>query len=199
MVECTYSIINGNYDTLIRMEEAAIQKRLDEVAEWLRKEFVTIRTGQATPALLDGIKVESYGALMPLNQTASIGIEDARTLRISPWDAGAVGAIETAIREADLGLSVAADSAGVRAIFPELTAERREQLNKVAKAKLEDARISVRNIRDEIMKEIDAAAKAGELSEDEKFSQKETVQKLIETANAKLEAAFADKAKELQA
>jgi ribosome recycling factor len=177
--------------------DTEIDTKLGEVKEWLKKEFAAIRTGQASPALLDGVKIESYGTLVTMNQVASIGVEDARTLRISPWDASQIVAIERALTEADLGVSVVTDSAGVRAIFPELTAERRVQLLKLAKAKLEDARISVRSVRDEAMKHIEKDEKAGEISEDDKFSQKETVQESIDKANTELEQLFTKKEQEL--
>jgi ribosome recycling factor len=143
------------------------------------------------------VKVESYGTLMSLNQVASIGIEDARTLRISPWDSGLIATIETAMREAELGLSVVVDSAGLRAVFPELTAERRDQLLKLAKSKLEDARIAVRAARDEAMKLLDRQEKDGDISEDEKFTKKTSVQKAVDDANQALEALFEKKSTEL--
>ncbi len=173
------------------------KKRFAEVVLWLDKEFASIRTGQATPALLDGIRVESYGSFLPLNQVGSVGVEDARTLRISPWDQSQVKAVEKAISDADLGLSVVTDSSGVRVIFPELTGERRQQLVKLAKSKLEDARVSVRALRDEAMKAIDAAEKAGDISQDEKFAQKEDVQKHVDATNRALEARFAEKEGEI--
>lgn len=148
--------------------------------------------------LLDAVKVESYGSYMPINQVGSVNIEDARTLRISVWDKSAVSAIEKAIREADLGISTASDSDGVRVIFPELTSERRLQLMKLAKAKLEDARISVRGVRDEIMKSLDKQQKDGDISEDEKFTHKEKVQSQVDTTNRSLEALFDKKEAELQ-
>jgi ribosome recycling factor len=171
--------------------------RLQESVVWLGKEFAGIRTGQAAPSLLDSVKVESYGTLMPINQVASVGIEDARTLRISPWDASQINAIESALIDADLGISVSTDSAGLRVIFPELTSERRAQLTKLAKQKLEDARVSVRSARDEIMKALDQQEKAGDLSEDEKFTAREQVQKKVEDTNQKLEAAYSTKESEL--
>jgi ribosome recycling factor len=171
--------------------------RLQETIDWLSKEFAGIRTGQASPALLDGVKVESYGAKMPINQVASVGIEDARTLRISPWDSSQIAGIETALLEADLGVSVSTDSAGLRISFPELTSERRVQLTKLAKQKLEDARVSVRSARDEIMKQLDKQEKDGDLSEDEKFTAKENVQKQVETTNRKLDELYATKEAEL--
>lgn len=175
------------------MEPDVYKKQLSDIISWLETEFLSIRTGQATPALLDGIKVENYGAFMPLNQVASVGTEDARTLRVSPWDNDMVAVIEKAISEADLGVSVASDSSGVRVIFPELTGERREQLVKLAKNKLEEARVSVRHVRDEVMKIIDKAQKESEISEDEKYSRKEMVQKEIEETNRKLEETFSQK------
>lgn len=177
--------------------DTAYEQRLKEVIVWLQKEFAGIRTGQATPVLLDSIKVESYGTYMPLQQVGSIGTEDARTLRISMWDASLVPAVERAIREADLGVSVSADSAGIRVSFPDLTSERRAQLVKLAKAKLEDSRVSVRAIRDDVMKEIDAAEKAGEISEDEKRTKREAVQKHVDLTNRTLEALFEKKSEEI--
>ena len=174
-----------------------LQTRLSESTDWLSKEFAAIRTGQATPALLDSIKVDNYGAKMPVNQVGSIGIEDARTLRISPWDAGVIGAIETAVIDADLGVSVATDSSGLRVIFPELTSERRAQLTKLAKQKLEDARVSIRSARDEMMKALDQQEKAGDMSEDEKFTERERVQKLVDETNKKLDEQYAAKEAEM--
>jgi ribosome recycling factor len=175
-----------------------LPQKLKEVTEWLGKEYAGIRSGQASPMLLDAIRVESYGAHVPLNQVGSVNIEDARTLRISVWDKGAVAAIERAIRDADLGVSTVSDSSGVRVIFPELTSERRTQLMKLAKSKLEDARISVRSVRDDIMKAIDKQHKDGDIGEDDKFSMKEKVQKQIDDTNKALEAVFATKEAELQ-
>lgn len=174
-----------------------LDKRCADIITWLQDAYAGIRTGQATPALLDSVKVENYGSMMPINQVGSVGVEDARTLRISTWDAGVIPAVERAITDADLGVSVATDSSGVRVIFPELTSERRAQLLKVAKQKLEDARVSVRSARDDVMKEIDAAQKDGDISEDEKFSQKETVQKKVDETNKSLEDLFHQKEKEI--
>ena len=178
------------------MDEVFKQK-LKEATDWLQKEFTGIRTGQATPALLDGIKVESYGTFMPIVQIGSVGIEDARTIRIAPWDLSQVPAIERAIREADLGVSVSSDSMGLRVIFPELTSERRVQLIKLAKSKLEDARVTVRAMRDEIIKEIEAKRKTNEISEDDKFFLKDKVQKAVDNSNRNLELLFTQKEAEI--
>lgn len=173
------------------------QKRAEDIISWLEREYTGIRSGQATPGLLDSIKVSSYGTLVPLNQVGSISVEDARTLRVSLWDAGGVAAVETAIRDADLGLSVVTDSSGLRVLFPELTSDRRAQLLKLAKSKLEEARVSLRSVRDEAMKQIDKSEKAGEISEDQKFSQKDTVQKIVDETNRSLDALLARKEAEL--
>ena len=174
-----------------------VKKCLADVIKWLEREYSGIRTGQAVPALLDSIKVESYGTSMSLTQVASIGIEDARTLRVSAWDAGQVPAIERAIQDADLGVSVATDSSGLRVIFPELTSERRVQLSKLAKSKLEDARVSVRSIRDEVMKALEKEHKDGELSEDELRRKKDGVQKEVDTTNQALESLYTRKETEV--
>ena len=174
-----------------------LEQRTKEIVSWLQQEFTGIRTGQAAPALLDSVKVESYGSKVPINQVATVGIEDARTLRVSPWDAGSIKAIETAIRDADLGVSVSTDSTGLRVTFPELTSERRTQLLKLAGQKLEDARISVRGARDEVMKTLDKQEKDGDISKDEYFANKEKVQKQVEAANKQLEGLYGAKETEI--
>jgi ribosome recycling factor len=174
-----------------------LQQKLNETKDWLKNEFAGIRTGQASPGLLDRVKVESYGSTVPLNQVGTVGVEDARTLRISVWDASQVSGVEESIRNANLGVSLITDSSGLRVIFPELTSERRVQLNKLAKTKLEEARIAVRSVRDEMMKQIEKGGKNGDLSEDEVFEQKDDVQTQIEDSNRSLEQLFTQKENEL--
>lgn len=174
-----------------------IRSRLQEAATWLQNEYAGIRSGQASPQLLDGVRVESYGSQVPLNQVGSVNVEDARTLRIGVWDAGAISDVEKAIQDANLGVSVATDSNGLRVVFPELTSERREQLLKLAKSKLEDARITVRSVRDETIKSVDKEQREGNISEDERFAHKENIQSEIEVINKELEALFQKKESEL--
>lgn len=169
-----------------------------ETVEWLTKEFSGIRTGRATPAILDGITVESYGARMSLREIGSIGAEDARTLRINLWDSSQVKGVEKAIIDANLGLSVVTDDKGIRVVFPELTSERREQLTKLAKSKLEDARVAIRKSRDEANKELDTAKKASEIGEDDAFRFKAELQKRVDEANSTLESLFVKKESELR-
>jgi len=173
------------------------KKQISEVDSWLAKEFVNIRTSRATPTFLDSIKVDSYGSQVPINQVASIAIEDAKTIRISPWDASHGKVIEKALTAANLGVSVMADEKGVRVIFPELTAERREQIVRVAKGKMEDARKSLRAHRDEVIKELQNKEKDGGIGEDDIFRLKGEVQKMVDEMNEKLEGYFAKKEKEI--
>lgn len=160
--------------------------RGEEIIAWLEREFSGIRTGRATPALLDLVQVESYGTRVPIIQIGSVSVEDPRTLRISVWDQNAIKAVEKGIMDANLGISVTVDGSGLRVIFPELTSERRVQLLKLAKAKLEEARVSLRGARDEVIKHVDAAEKGGELSQDEKFGFKEELQKKVDSFNTSL-------------
>ena len=173
------------------------KKETAEVESRLSKEFSAIRTGRATPAILDGISVEAYGSRMPLNQIGSINIEDAKTLRVSPWDSSQTKAVESAIASAALGLSVTADEKGVRVIFPDLTGERRAILIKTAKEKLEEARVRLRKERDDAWQDIQKKEKEGGMSEDEKFRLKDELQKSVEKVAKQLEEMFERKEKEI--
>ncbi|MFA6552276.1 MAG: ribosome recycling factor [Candidatus Paceibacterota bacterium] len=168
------------------------------IQDWLQKEFSGIRTSRATPAILDGISVESYGTKMPIKQVANIISEDAKTLRIAPWDASMGKEIEKAIVASNLGLSVASDDKGVRVSFPELTADRRTALIKLAKEKTEEAKISIRKIRDVVMKDIQSKEKEAGMGEDEVKRLKNEAQKLVDTANKKLQEMEERKNKEIQ-
>lgn len=168
-----------------------------EVEEWLKKEFSGIRTSRATPTLLDAVLVESYGAKVPIKQIASIVTEDARTIRVAPYDASQAKAIEKAVTVANLGLSVASDDKGVRVSFPELTTERRQALIKVVHEKLENARVSVRKVRDDVWNEIQKQEKEGAIREDEKFRLKTELQKIVDGLNKKLADATDRKEKEI--
>lgn len=166
---------------------AQFKKGVLEVEAWLANEFTGIRTGRATAVLLDGVMVDSYGAKTALKHVANISVEDAKTLRITPWDNSLVKGIETAIAAANLGVSTVPDSVGIRVIFPDLTSERRTQLIKLVGQKLEDARVSLRKEREEVWNDIQKKEKEGELTEDEKFKYKDDLQKIVDEANKKLE------------
>ena len=175
------------------------KKSLSGTEEWVKKEFSSIRTGQANPVLLDGIKVESYGTPTPLAQVGSISTEGPRTLRITPWDTSVSKEIEKAITLANLGLSVSVDDKGLRVNFPELTAERRVQIVKVAKEKLEEGKKQIRFHRDEVMKELKLKEKAGGLGKDEVFRHEKEIQKFVDETNKKLDEFYSKKEKEITA
>ena len=164
-----------------------LKKKVTDTEEWLKKEYQGIRTGRATPTLLDGVLGESYGSRMPLIQVGSVSVEDARTIRIAPWDQSQIKAIEKGVTDANLGVGVSADERGVRVTFPELTSERRGALMKIAKDKLEDARVSLRGERDRVWSDIQKKEKESEISEDEKFRYKDEMQKLVDEGNKKLD------------
>ena len=176
-----------------------LDTKLAKAKEWLSGEFRGLRTGRATPAILDGVSVSAYGSSMSLKQVATIGIEDARTLRVQAFDSSLIKDIERSIAEADLGVGTGSDAVGVRVTFPELTRERREQLIKIAKGKLEEARTTIRVARDETWKDIQEKEKNGEMGEDDKFRLKDEMQKKIDTMNEELEKIFAHKEKEMTA
>lgn len=176
-----------------------VDGKLADAKEWLAKEYRGLRTGRATPAILDAVMVSAYGSMMPLKQVGNVSVEDARTLRVSAYDAGLIKDIEKAISGANLGVGTSSDGASVRVSFPELTSERREQLVKFAKQKLEEARTTVRIARDESWKEIQTREKEGTLTEDDKFFLKDELQKRIDKANEDLEKSFEAKEKEMSA
>ena len=163
------------------------KKNLAEVEAWLGKEYSAVRTGRSTPSILDHVTVNSYGNMMPINQLASIVAEGPRSLRIVPWDQTINKAIEKAIADSNLGLSVSLDEKGVRVMFPELTAERRQALIKLTKQKLEDARISLRKGRDQVWDDIQKKEETGAITEDEKFRLKTEMQKMADETGKKLQ------------
>ena len=137
-----------------------------KIEEWFAKELTQIHSGRATPVFLDSITIESYGSKMALPHVATISIEDPRTLRVSPWDKGNIKEIEHAIVAANLGVGTAVDDSGLRVTFPALTTERRGELLKLAKQKMEDARIKVRNVREDTWNKIQKAEKEGVVGDD---------------------------------
>jgi len=174
-----------------------LKKQMIGVEEWMKKEFQQIRTGQASPSILDSVKVESYGAPVGIQSIAAVTVEGARTIRITPWDKSQAKEIEKAITVANLGLSVVVDDQGLRVNFPELTAERRTQIAKIAKEKLEDAKKQVRQHRDVVVRDLQAKEKDGKMGKDDAFRGSKDAQKIVDDTNKKLEADFAKKEKEI--
>lgn len=169
-----------------------LKTSIEEATEHFKGELMSIRTGRAAPGLLDSVRVDSYGTKVPLNQVGSVTIEDARSLRVTPWELDAINQIQQAISDANLGVSVSSDGKGVRVSFPELTSERRAQLVKLTNTKLEEARIALRRHREDVWDDIQKKQKNAEMSEDDKFRAKEDMEKLIKAGNDNLEV-LADK------
>ncbi|MFL6061408.1 MAG: ribosome recycling factor [Marmoricola sp.] len=132
-----------------------------------REEFATIRAGRANPSMFNKLVADYYGAMTPLQQLASFASQDARTILVTPFDMGALDNIERAIRDSDLGVNPSNDGKTIRCVFPELTEERRKEYIKIAKAKAEDGRVSVRNIRRSAKQELEKLEKDGEVGKDD--------------------------------
>ncbi|MFA5737120.1 MAG: ribosome recycling factor [Candidatus Paceibacterota bacterium] len=175
----------------------SFKNRLQEIEEWLGREYLSIRTGKATPQVLDSVLVDSYGSKTPIKHLANIAIEDAKTLRITPWDKSQIKEIQLAIEKSNLGLSTAPDSDSLRLSFPDLTEERRKMLMKLVNEKMEEARVSVRKEREKIWNEIQDQEKAGQISEDDKFKAKDELQKIIDEINDKIAGLSERKEKEI--
>ena len=175
-----------------------LEKKLTELKEWLKKELFLLRTGRASPALLDNISVNYYGTKTPIKHVGTISTEDARTLRFKPWDVSLVHQIEQEVRYSNLGLQAIADKDSLRIVFPELTQERRNALLKVVSENLEHARISMRKARDEYWRDIQDKERGGKLTEDDKYSLKEDLQKLIDKTAEEMDEIVAAKEKEIQ-
>ncbi|MDN4475693.1 ribosome recycling factor [Demequina sp. SYSU T00192] len=143
------------------------EENMDNAIEVAKNNFASIRTGQASSAMFANIAVDYYGAPTPLQQLASINVTEARTVVISPYDAGAKKEIETALRNSDLGVNPSDDGQVLRIVLPQLTEERRREYVKLAKTKAEESRVTVRNMRRKAKDQIDASVKDGEVGEDE--------------------------------
>ena len=173
------------------------KQKLDKIVEYLRGEISSLRTGRATPALVEDLEMDYYGAKTPLKAIAAISSPEPRTLEIKPWDKNAIQPIEKAIQGSSLGLNPVTDRDTIRLSIPSLTEERRKELTKLLGKYLEDARIKIRQERESVLREIDRKEKAGELSEDERFRQKNEAQKIVDETNKKIEDAGASKEKEI--
>ena len=149
-------------ETLLEAEE-----KMDKAVEVAKEDFATIRTGRANPSMFTKITVDYYGAPTPLQQLASFTTPEARTILISPFDVGALGNIERALRDSDLGVNPSNDGKIIRVVLPQLTEERRKDYVKLARHKAEEARVSVRNVRRRAKEELDRIVKDGEAGEDE--------------------------------
>ncbi|MBC7254649.1 MAG: ribosome recycling factor [Chloroflexi bacterium] len=162
-------------ETLFEAEE-----RMEGAITALRSDLLGIRTGRASPALLERIRVEAYGSMMPLNQMATIAVPEPRLLTIRPWDASTLAAIERAILKSDLGLTPSNDGRIIRLAIPPLTDERRRELARLVNRRVEEARVAIRNIRRDCLKDLETLQKEKQISEDEFYRAKDQLQELTD-------------------
>lgn len=172
------------------------EDRMEKAIGSLKKELATLRAGRATPALLDRVQVEYYGAMTPVNQLANINTPDSRTLMIQPWDKSSVSAIEKAILKSDLGLTPSNDGSSIRIVIPALTEERRSELVKMTRKFGEESKVAIRNIRRDANDDIKKLEKAG-ISEDESRKHQEDIQKFTDKYIGEVDKILAAKEKEI--
>lgn len=169
--------------SIIDDHNAEFQHAIDH----LKRELASIRTGRANTALVEGLLVEAYGTKQELKNLASIAVSDPRTLRIEPWDASVVEAISKAIQESDIGINPTVDGKVIRLTMPQLTEDTRRDLAKVIGKKVEEARISVRNVRDQVRREIERMEKGKEITEDDRYALQEALDKRVGDFNKEIE------------
>jgi len=176
---------------------ADAKERMQKSVESTRNEFSTIRTGRASPHLLDRLVIDYYGAQTPLKQLAQVAATDARMLTVTPYDKSSIGTIEKAVMESDLGLTPSNDGNVIRLSIPELTEERRKQLVKVVRQLAEEGRVAIRNIRRDVMHDLRELRDAGEAGSDDEHRAEEALQKLTDEKVHELDALLKGKEEEI--
>lgn len=172
-------------------------RRMDKTLEHLEEDFSAVRAGRANPKVLDRITVEYYGSETPLAGVATISAPDARTLVIQPWDTKLLKDIQKAIQVSDLGINPQNDGRVIRLVFPQLTEERRKELVKQVRKYAEDAKVAMRNIRRDGMDYVKKLKKSSEITEDDQKKAEKDLQDLLDKSIKKVDAALANKEKEL--
>lgn len=175
----------------------AAERRMQGALDSVRREFSTIRTGRANPAILDRVEVEAYGSRMPLRSVANVSVPEPRLLLVTPFDPGTLKAIERAIDTSDIGLNPQNDGKVLRLPIPELTEERRRQLVRRARSMAEEGRVSVRNVRRDEMRDLQELKKMGEISEDDERRAEAELQQLTNAYVKRIDGALSDKESEL--
>ena len=173
------------------------EQKMVKTIDALKNDLAKVRTGRAHTGLLDHIQVEYYGSMVPLSQVANIGLADARTITVQPWEKKVLPAVEKAIRESDLGLNPASQGDMLRVPMPALTEERRRELTKVIKHEGENARVAVRNLRRDANQHLKDLLKKKEVSEDDERRAQDDIQKLTDRFIAEIDKLVADKEKEV--
>lgn len=172
--------------------------KMEKSTTLLAQELSKLRTGRASPALLEGIKVEYYGSTLPLNQVATISIPEPRLIVIQPWDKAVLPEIEKALFKSSIGLTPNSDSNVIRLSIPTLTTERREELIKLTQRLAEEAKVAVRNIRRDANNEIKKEEKDKKISEDDSFKDQDNIQKITDEFIRKIDEILEKKAKEIR-
>ena len=174
-----------------------IERRMDGALEALNREFGGLRTGRASPALLDPLTVDAYGSQMPLNQLGTVNAPEARLLTVQVWDQQLVKAVEKSVVESDLGLNPQTEGNLIRIPIPDLSEERRVELKKIAGKYAEQGKIAIRNVRRDGMDTLKQMERDGEISQDEQKSQSEEIQKLTDAQISKIDAMLESKETEI--
>ncbi len=173
------------------------ETRMKKSVESVRHELGSLRTGKASPTLLDGIKVEAYGQLMPIKQVGNVGVQDSKTLMVQVWDKNMLAPVEKAIRDSNLGLNPATDGQNIRVVVPPLTEERRREYVKLSKKLSEDGKVAIRNIRRDLNHAIEKLEKAKEITEDERVRSKKESDNLTHKYEKTLDEMLHNKEKEI--
>jgi ribosome recycling factor len=176
---------------------ADAKERMAKSVESSRGELATVRTGRASPHLLDRISVDYYGAQTPLKQLANVAASDARLLTVTPFDKSAIGAIEKSIQESDVGLTPSNDGNIIRLAIPEMTEERRREMVKVVNGVAEDGRVAIRNVRRDVMSDLRELKSEGEVGEDDERRAEASLQKQTDEAIAEIDALLKGKEAEI--
>lgn len=178
-------------------DEKSLESRMHKTVDALRKDLAKIRTGLASPAMLDNVFVDYYGTRTPIPQVGAVTVPEPRTLAIKPWEKGMMQAVEKAIQTSDLGINPVNDGTYIRLVLPVLTGERRKELAKSARKIGEEAKVAVRNIRRDENEHLKKAAKDAGISEDELKNELDAVQKITDKVTAEIDEIVADKEKDI--
>ena len=173
------------------------EEKMQKATEILRKEFLGLRTGRASPSLLEPIQVEAYGGKVPINQVGNISVPESRLVTVQVWDESLIQSVEKGIRNSDLGLNPMIEGNIIRVPIPELSQERRVEIVRIASKYCEDAKVSVRNIRRDAMDKLKEEEKNKQISKDDLFQFSEKIQKITDTFIEKIDSLFQDKEKDI--
>ncbi len=169
---------------MVKEVQSQAKERMQKANEALQRDLAAIRSGRASPALIEHVRVDYYGTPMPINQLATVAVPEARLLAIQPWDRQAVALIEKAIQKSDLGLNPSSDGSVIRLVIPPLTEDRRKELVKQVHKRVEEAHVAVRNVRRDALEELKRLEHGRQISEDELHRAQEQLQKVTDSAIA---------------